>query len=192
VPPERFVDTYREHDNWMVTYGAIYRSACVKAVGGEDPELGVEADAVMKREIAMRWGACFIPERLAMWRPPASGGFTRSADFAAALALHDRIARRLEHPPGRAPTPAELEVLRLWRRRIELAHLHILLEERPTPYDKIATVLGRIQEPSAVLRALIAVARSPLRSRLLLKLYHFASQRPAERRRIARRKLGLC
>ncbi|MCX5788090.1 MAG: glycosyltransferase family A protein [Elusimicrobia bacterium] len=191
VPPERYVETYREHENWILSYSAIYRSPCVKAVGMEDPELGPPADAVMGREIAMRFGSCFIPERLAMWRPPVSGSFSQNIDFNMAVELHDRIAKRLREPAGRAPTKDELEYLALWSRRIELEHLGLLLEEKPTPYGQIAIVLGRIPHPSPVERALLAMVRSPLRLKAPLKLYHFASQRPAERRRILRRKLGL-
>lgn len=193
VPPERYVETYKRHGNWIMSVTAILRRDAVAEMGGHQAEIGPPADAVLVREVAMKYGACFLPEPLAAWRPPVSGGYGQkvSESLQNLLDIQDRIERRLLHPPGREPTPDELEYARVWKKRDILANIQHLMERTPPAYPEIAAFLERIAEPTAWERALAAfVRRSPWRPRLPLKLYHFLQQTGGEKRRILRRKLG--
>lgn len=65
--------TLLRYGNWMYGNAAIYRRKALMEVGGFMPELHSFADGVMLPLIAIKYGACFIPEPLASWRLMESG-----------------------------------------------------------------------------------------------------------------------
>ncbi len=54
--------------DWMIGNTTVYRREPLLAAGGFDPELGSVADGFLSRVLALRHGACFVPEVLAIWR----------------------------------------------------------------------------------------------------------------------------
>ena len=55
-------------EDWFMGNTTIFRREPLLAAGGFDPELGSFADGFLSRVLALRHGACFIPEPLAIWR----------------------------------------------------------------------------------------------------------------------------
>jgi len=55
-------------DGWFAGNTTVFRRQPLLAVGGFDPELESFSDGFISRVLALRHGACFIPEPLAMWR----------------------------------------------------------------------------------------------------------------------------
>lgn len=65
------------NDGWFMGNTTIYRGAALRAVGF-DLELGAFADGFACRAVALRHGACFIPEELAYWRRMTAGMASQS------------------------------------------------------------------------------------------------------------------
>jgi len=55
-------------EDWFMGNTTIYRREPLLALGGFDPELKSFSDGFISRVLALRHGACFIPEPLAIWR----------------------------------------------------------------------------------------------------------------------------
>jgi len=68
LPPAEALATLRQHGAWFMGNTAIYRRSALIEAGGFIPELGQYCDGFMELVLALKYGACFIPEALAMWR----------------------------------------------------------------------------------------------------------------------------
>ena len=80
VSPEKAVALLLRHDSWIVDATTIFRRAAMPAEG-LIPELRSHCSKFMSKVIALKYGACFIPEPLAVWRRTESCfSFTTGAD----------------------------------------------------------------------------------------------------------------
>lgn len=189
VPPERYVATYREYDNWILTYSAIFARSAVLEDGGPLEELGPHSDAVMIRNIAMKHGSCFIPEALSMWRRVAGGyGHQFGQNF-------DRSMKQIDYTCAHTITPGDAtgeEYIRLWKRRMILMVAHHIVEETPCRYENIAALRSHMPFLNGIDRLFFAGTKLyPLIGPWPIKLYLFYNQRFREKLRIIRLKLSL-
>lgn len=83
LPPPAVRRLLATYGNWLQGNTVIYRRAALRAEGGLAPDLGSLADSFLCQVLALRSGACFIPEPLAAWRVLGSsysaGMFARRA-----------------------------------------------------------------------------------------------------------------
>lgn len=69
VPPERVFVTWRRNGEWwFMGQTALYRRNALIEAGGLIPELRGDCDHFMQQLLAFKYGACFIPEALGMYR----------------------------------------------------------------------------------------------------------------------------
>ena len=66
--PEQFKATICKYNNWIHSTATIYRRDALLAAGGFIPELHSYCDVFAGFVIALRHGACYIPEPLAAFR----------------------------------------------------------------------------------------------------------------------------
>lgn len=71
--PARVRELLLRNDSWIAGNTTIFRRQPLLAAGGFDPELESFSDGFISRVLALRHGACFIPEPLAIWRRVDSG-----------------------------------------------------------------------------------------------------------------------
>jgi glycosyltransferase involved in cell wall biosynthesis len=71
--PEEVSRLLMEHGSWFVGNTTIYKRKILMEVGGLRAELGPFCDGFAQQVIALRHGACFIPERLGCWRKMDAG-----------------------------------------------------------------------------------------------------------------------
>ena len=89
LPPDRVAEELlRRSASWMVTNGLIWKREALVQAGGFRLELGPAADSVAAMVIALRNGACFIPERLSSWR-------RRSDGYSASVSADTEAARQV-------------------------------------------------------------------------------------------------
>jgi len=93
----------------------IYRTSYLVDLGGFDPSLHSFADGLACQVLALRHGACFIPEALAVWRLRADG-FANSCmrDAAVGRAICERATNLMTTRFGDVFLPSHV---RRWRRR---------------------------------------------------------------------------
>ena len=111
--PERFLEEYlrRAPALHSLTTATIYRRTCLEEVGGMPAELGYWADTFTARAVALKHGACFIPDACAVFFFNPSGFCAREIrDLDRALAPIPHILARMRSPElaGRFP-PAYVE-----------------------------------------------------------------------------------
>lgn len=116
--PERFLREYLEVEPAAQSAAAatIFRRDAFQEVGWCRPELGSFADTFALRAIALRHGACYVPERFAAWRRvPQSFSHQSASDARHALDVVARAARLMRSPEfaGRFPP----DYVARWRRR---------------------------------------------------------------------------
>ncbi len=68
LTPERALAALRRYDGWFTGNTTIYKREALLEAGGFLPELGSYSDGFACRVIALKYGACYIPEPLAMTR----------------------------------------------------------------------------------------------------------------------------
>lgn len=66
--PGQVRESLLRSDGWFAGNTTVFRRQPLLAVGGFDPELKSFSDGFISRVLALRHGACFIPEPLAIWR----------------------------------------------------------------------------------------------------------------------------
>lgn len=101
-------------DGWFMGNTTIYRGAALRAVGF-DRELGAFADGFACRVIALRDGACFIPQELGFWRRMTSGMASEATTMPAVV--HGIAARALALMAGSYGTLFPAGYGERWRRR---------------------------------------------------------------------------
>ena len=86
--------TLRRHGSWVMGNTTIFRRRVLIEAGRFIPELGPFCDGFIHQVIALRHGACFIPEPLACWRRMETGYATStSADFERMMEIRDQTLR---------------------------------------------------------------------------------------------------
>jgi len=74
LPPEKVLSTLTRYGFWFTGQTTICRrDAVLRETGGFMPELCHHADQFVDMVVALKYGACFIPEMLATWRVLDSG-----------------------------------------------------------------------------------------------------------------------
>lgn len=68
VPPARALKLLQRYGTWIMGNTAVYRRAALHEAGGHMAELGPYSDGFIVLVLSLRYGACFIPEPLAIWR----------------------------------------------------------------------------------------------------------------------------
>jgi len=109
------------YDSWFMGNTTIYRRAMLEAIGGYRPELGSFCDGFACRLLALRHGACFVPEARAIWRLSESGySAATRANHRAAGAIRREALRLMggEYASDFPPAYAER-----WARRSQYAIL---------------------------------------------------------------------
>lgn len=107
LPPEEALATLRQRGGWFMGNTAIYRRSALIEAGGFIPELGHYCDGFMDLVLALKYGACFIPEPLAMWRKTKGTYSERmSGDLDATLGIMG-TAERLMRSTYRDLFPAD-------------------------------------------------------------------------------------
>jgi len=68
LPPDCVLRTWRRRGWWFAQGTAVYRRDAVVRAGGFPHELRSAADGFLLQGLALKYGACFIPEPLVMFR----------------------------------------------------------------------------------------------------------------------------
>lgn len=182
LTPDEFLEEFILHGSWVLTYSAIYRRAAIAEIGGFLPELGPTSDGYIIQMIGARYGSCFIPEKLVLWRRLLTGySYSTGQDNDSALSRIELLTQKLVE--SKLPVFPKRYVDAFLRRSYENA-LIFMADQKPFPI-------------AAALRAAYAIpAWSPLLSayqsalkfgggRVATKIYIYIRHSPGERRRIA-------
>lgn len=73
IPPDKALSILRKEGSWIQGISTIYRRDALIDSGGFILELHSFSDGFILQVIALKYGACFIPEPLACWRRMESG-----------------------------------------------------------------------------------------------------------------------
>jgi glycosyltransferase involved in cell wall biosynthesis len=101
VSPSRARSALLHYDSWVMSNTLIYRKDVLLEAGGFRPELGAISDTFVALLMALRHGACFIPEPLGAWRRLDTGyASTSTRDQASYRKLIEGMATamRTERP----------------------------------------------------------------------------------------------
>ncbi len=89
-------------DTWMMGNTTIYRRGALLEAGGFRPELAAFTDGYVSRAIALRHGACFVPDELGYWRRDRQGiASDTTTDFNKLTSVAEAACRLMtgEHAP---------------------------------------------------------------------------------------------
>lgn len=79
IPPERTRELMYEHGYWAMGVPCIWNKQAARDAGGYCRELFSQLDVYTAQVLALRHGACFIPDTLSQWRLRADS-FTNSSN----------------------------------------------------------------------------------------------------------------
>lgn len=132
-------------DSWFMGNTTIFRRDALLATGEFDPALGGFADALISWALALRHGACFIPDALGAKRDISGGiGSSIHGDPERAAAIWRLARRRMETEFGDRFTPALLDRMEArWRFNTARSGLHAALAGLPGLVRDAAFALGR-------------------------------------------------
>jgi glycosyltransferase involved in cell wall biosynthesis len=68
IAPQDATNLLKKYGFWLMGSTAAFRRQILMNEGGFPPELGPIADSFICQVMALRYGACFIPEKLVHWR----------------------------------------------------------------------------------------------------------------------------
>ncbi len=95
VSPAQARELLLRMETWMMGTTLIHRRRCLLEAGGFRPELRSYCDGFIYLVMALRHGACFIPEPLATWHRDDRGYSTSTSRNTQAMARISREADRL-------------------------------------------------------------------------------------------------
>lgn len=137
-------------DNFFLGPVTLYRRQRLLELGGFDHSLGASSDGMMQRRMAVRWGFCFVPKVLGIWR-------LHGANFsAAAVASPEKLDQLIEtnqralaiEPPGLFPEGYSQLLER--RLRFSAARLALLRHGRKAPsHEELSAVCSMIRATRA-------------------------------------------
>ena len=169
--PARCLALLGKHGSWFVGNTVVYRRRVLVELGGFDPELRSFADGFMCQVIALKHGACFIPEPLGLERM-AENRYSKTimADSGAALFIVGR-ATQLMQTTYRDLFPADFVDAWSNRRRYHLGLRTVLTYQR-----RQATGLRKlIPSPSVPDRAFFGLLRLAMKVEYIVaRLYLLA------------------
>ena len=146
IPPGSFLRDYLEREPAYRSLSAatIYRRDCLLEVGGFRPELGHWCDTFAIRAIALKYGACYVPELFAAWRklPDGLSQGTRRK-LRESFAIVDSAAALMRSPAlaDRFPPAHVRRWRRNYRRAIVLGYAKCAAQQWWTAFGK--SVFGR-------------------------------------------------
>jgi len=75
ISPSKCLKLLNNYESWLSISGntTVYRKSALDVAGDFIPELESYADGFTRKVIALKFGACFIPEPLGAWRRMESG-----------------------------------------------------------------------------------------------------------------------
>jgi len=189
LSPDQAREFFVRYGNWVVAYSAIYRRAAYMEIGGHDPRLGPSSEAPLNLVLPLRYGACFIPEKLVLWRKLDQGYALKTGhDWRSSLAVVEALERRLS-----APDLAGLIKpvwLRAWKRQSLLVTIYELNRRRAIDVDGLLAIMMLMPAINWLDRCYTAGLRFwPEAMFEITKLYIFATQSAGDRVRIARGKI---
>jgi len=85
---------------WIINNTSIYRMRALSGIGGFEPKLAAYSDGFASDAIALRHGACFIPDFLACWRYNPEGFASRTCrdlDQITGIMRHALLLMRTRH-----------------------------------------------------------------------------------------------
>ena len=91
IPPADVLRLLSREDSWFLGNTIVIRRDAVIEMGGYRPELTSFCDGFVYQQTALKYGACFIPEALAVWRL-LGGGYS-----ATSMINVERVAAIREH-----------------------------------------------------------------------------------------------
>ncbi len=144
LSPEKVLGTLTRYGFWFQGQTVICRrDAVLSATHGFDPQLFHHADQFVFLAVALKFGACFIPEILATWRVMDSGyAETMFNNVEVSRTAFERVTRMMRSPQYSDLFPENFT--RVWESRgwysIEALHLRGLHEKNQTAF------LGRLEE----------------------------------------------
>jgi glycosyltransferase involved in cell wall biosynthesis len=172
-------------DTWMMGNTTIYRRKALLDAGGFRPELAALTDGYASRAIALRHGACFIPDELGYWRRDDRGvASNTTADFTKLTSVADMACRLMtgEHAALFPPRYPER-----WRKR----WLYGALARRDTTKDRPPTDwLRRVMDDITPTDRLAFGLLDRLRRHSLIVGYGFIRLRARDLLPAVQRRLG--
>ncbi len=184
--PEKALATLRQHGSWFMGNTAVYRRTALIEAGGPMPELDPYWDGFMDMVLALKYGACFIPEPLAMWRKMKGTYSEKMSGNLDTMLDIMRTARRLMQSTYRDLFPPDY--VDEWEREFLFdINMNLMALARR---DQIESIRRLLQSPNLVDRIFVASLRLSMGvERLVTKLYLFARLRRAHLWRVLARKL---
>ena len=125
--PQRYLDDYlrRAPALHSLTMSTIYRRACLVELDAAQRDLGYWVDAFTSRAIALKYGACFIPQDCAVFMfNPAGFAGSQVSDLGRGLRPLQAAAALMRSPAFADRFPASFVVEFERRAREELIALH--------------------------------------------------------------------
>lgn len=150
LPPREFFAEYRKHGPWVTSTSVIFRRSAMLEAGGCPTDLGPTVDGYLVNALGARHGACFLPEKLVMWRRlETSMGYTYSRNAHQAVDLIEKLDARLAalRPPAVPPEHRAL-IKRAGLNNV----LDTLARRQPFPGDEARWVTSLIRGPGLALR----------------------------------------
>ncbi|MCX5794108.1 MAG: glycosyltransferase family 2 protein [Elusimicrobia bacterium] len=138
LPPARIAAIYRKNGSWVVPNTVIFRREAILEFGCFDPALGPSADGFLHHAVSLKYGACFIPRPLAMWRQMETNySWTYTADFRASMDMVGRMEHRMRHQYRDLFPPDYVDLFKL---RAMRSQVHGMIERNPYRHDQILEV----------------------------------------------------
>lgn len=186
IPPTAVPATYCKHGNWLLGHAAIYRRAAMVEVGGFCEELGPYTDAFLGLLLALKHGACFIPEPLVAWRRMPGTYSNRSSRDPDAILKRLSVAEGLMRSEYRPLFSDDL--IREWKREMYFgAAAGLVGLDTPAP---VATVERLIPAESFADRMFYGLGNAfPTFWRRIARPYLFLRLRPSHVWRAIRHRL---
>ncbi len=186
LAPEKVLAMLRRHGNWFMTNTAVYRRRALIGAGGFIPALGFYSDAFMAQGLALKYGACFIPEVLAMFRRMKDTYSERMSSNLDTMLDIAYTVKRLMRSAYRDLFPADYADD--WTRGWLYEMGKNLVTSSQTA--QLAGLRRLFQSPSLIDRAFFGTLRlSMMGEYLVTKVYLFACFRRGHRWQSLRRKL---
>ena len=180
LSPREYFEEFRRHGNFVSTTSTIFRRKAMLEAGGCPVELDITIDGFLIQTLSVRYGMCFIPERLVMWRPSeTSMSSTSSHDIRRSLNI---IETQDAWFAALRPPDVTVEHRSLLKRMALNATIDHLTRRRPFPTEEARLLAARIPGGGAAL-LLYRLALALGGGWAATKLYLFSLLAPREQAR---------